>query len=200
MLGSESLLAALMLLGPAKTAPPPVEPAEQTEPASSEEERGKTETIYALLTFRAGIGPSIHPDLSPRTGLAIDARFGAGFVVPPLLAIWPELGASFQYRNAHERALGTVDLNVGFPAFLYYGVGFMAGVEGRARLLGVRHGLDLRFFQVVGVAVMHAVTETPVRGLQHEIQLMFSFDVLSMVFLLGNEGTAFDIGVRRVGR
>lgn len=195
-----SLLAALLLLGPPKTAPPP-EPPEQGEPASAEEEeRGTTETIYALLSFRAGIGPSIHPKLTPSTGLAIDARIGTVFVVPPLLAIWPELGASFQQRNDYERALGTVDLNIGFPAFLYYGVGFMAGVEGHARLLGVRHGLDLRFFQVVGVAVMHAVTETPLRGLQHEIQLMFSFDVLSIVLLTDNKSTMFEIGVRRVGR
>ena len=97
-----------------------------------------------------------------------------------------------------ERALGTVDLNIGFPAFLYYGVGFMAGVEGHGRLLGVRHGLDLRFFQVFGIAVMHVVTDTPRRGLQHEVQLMFSFDALAVVPLTGKKGTIFEVGERRV--
>lgn len=185
------LLATLLMLGPP-------EPAEQGEQPGVEEEPGTLEPIHALLSFRAGIGPSFHPKLTPNKGLAIDARVGAVFVIPPLLAIWPELGASFQQRERFERAMGTVDLNFGFPAFLYYGVGFMAGVEGHTRLLGVRHGLDLRFFQVFGIAVMHALTETPRRGLQHEVQLMFSFDVMAVVVLSGKKGTIFQVGERRV--
>lgn len=199
------LLAALILLGPPEggaaadsyRAPKP----------SAGEERGTIEPIYALLSGRLGLGPAFHPKVVPNNlpnnlpnkGLAIDARFGAVFVIPPILAVWPELGGSFQQREGFERALGTVDLNFGLPAFLYYGVGFMGGVEGHARLLGVRHGLDLRFFQVFGIAVMHHVTNTPVRAQGHEIQLMFSLDALALVPLSGKKGTMFEVGSRRVG-
>jgi hypothetical protein len=195
------LLAALLLLGP------PEQPEHDDDgldsyrapKSSAKEEGGTLEPIYALLSFRTGIGPSFHPKLTPKQGLAIDTRFGAVFMIPPILAVWPELGGSFQQRERFERALGTVDLNFGLPAFLYYGVGFMAGVEGHARLLGLRHGLDLRFFQVFGIAVMHVVTDTPRRGLQHEVQLMFSIDALALVVFSGKKGTIFQVGERRVG-
>jgi hypothetical protein len=188
------LFVALAVLGPAEGAdsygpPRPHESAED----------GTLEPIYALLSLRLGFGPAFHPKLDPNKGFAVDARFGAVFVIPPLLAVWPEIGASFQVREWHERALGTVDLNIGLPAFLYYGVGFEGGVEGHARLLGFRHGIDLRLFQVFGIAVMHHVTDTPVRSLQHEIQLMFSLDVLAMLPLSGNKKTIFKVGERRVG-
>ena len=109
--------------------------------------QGTEEPILAALSLRLGLGPAFHPKLTPNKGLAVDARFGAVFMIPPLLAVWPELGGSFEVSQGFERAMGTVDLNIGLPAFLYYGVGFVAGVD-QARLLGFRHGLDLRFFQV----------------------------------------------------
>lgn len=163
-----------------------------------ESQPGEPEPIYALLSLRVGIGPAFHPKLTPGTGVAIDTRLGAVFVIPPFFAIWPELGGSFEARDGFERAAGTVDLNFGLPAFLYYGVGFEGGVEGHARLLGVRHGLDLRFFQVFGIAVMHHVTHTPVRDLQHEVRLMFSLDLLAIVLLSGTKATLFEVGERRL--
>jgi hypothetical protein len=188
------LLVALAVLGPAEGADSygPPRPSADAEP-------GTLEPIYALLSLRLGVGPAFHPKLEPDKGVAFDARIGAVFLIPPMLAVWPELGASFQYREGFERALGTVDLNIGLPAFLYYGVGFEGGVEGHARLLGFRHGIDLRFFQVFGIAVMHHVTDTPVRGLKHEVQLMFSFDALAMMPLTGSKATIFQVGERRVG-
>jgi hypothetical protein len=189
------LIIALAVLGPPEGAENygPPRPSESAE-------HGTVEPIYALLSARLGVGPGFHPKLDPNTGFAVDARFGAVFVIPPMLAVWPELGATFEAREGFERAMGTVDLNIGLPAFLYYGVGFLGGVEGHARLLGLRHGLDLRFFQVFGIALMHHVTETPVRGFQHELHLMFSFDVLAVAPLSGNKGTIFEVGKRRVGR
>jgi len=181
------LLAALLVLGPAYS----------PEPESAE---GEPEPIYALLSLRLGIGPAFHPKLTPDKGLAIDARFGSVFVIPPILAVWPELGGSFEVREGFERALGTVDLNIGLPAFLYYGVGFEGGVENQTRLLGFRHGLDLRFFQVFGIAVMHHVNAAPLRGLQHDVRLMFSFDVLALAVLGGSKATIFEVGERRIGR
>lgn len=193
----------LAMLGPPESAPDDEDEqavdSYRPRKSGANEERGTIESIYALLSLRLGVGPAFHPKLAPNTGLAIDTRVGAVFVIPPILAIWPELGGSFQQREGFERALGTVDLNIGLPAFLYYGVGFMAGVEGQARLLGVRHGLDLRFFQVFGIAVMHHVTNTPVRAQQHEVQLMFSFDAFALLPLSGNKGTIFEVGERRVG-
>jgi hypothetical protein len=182
------------MLGPPEAADShgPPQPNEDTE-------QGTLEPIYALLSLRLGVGPAFHPKLDPDKGFAVDARFGAVFVIPPLLAVWPELGASFEAREGFERALGTVDLNIGLPAFLYYGVGFEGGVEGHARLLGLRHGIDLRLFQVFGIAVMHHVTDTPVRELRHEVVLMFSFDALAVLPLSGNKKTMFEVGKRRVG-
>jgi hypothetical protein len=165
----------------------------------SAEPQGQLEPIYALMSLRLGVGPAFHPKLTPDKGLALEARFGSVFVIPPIFAVWPELGGSFEVRDGFERAAGTVDLNIGLPAFLYYGVGFEGGVEHRARLLGLRHGLDLRFFQVFGIAVMHHVTHTPLRDLQHEVRLMFSFDVLALVVMSGSKGTMFKVGERRVG-
>ena len=189
------LLALLACLGP-----PESDAADNYRPPqpSADAERDDVEPIYALLSLRLGVGPAFHPKLTPNKGLAIDTRFGAVFVIPPIFAVWPEIGGSFQQREGFERALGTVDLNFGLPAFLYYGVGFMGGVEGQARLLGVRHGLDLRFFQVFGIAVMHHATDTPRRGLQHEVQLMFSLDALALVPLAGSKSTIFKVGSRRL--
>lgn len=184
------LLVSLTLLAAPGVAPEP----------GAEQPRGKLEPIYALLSLRLGVGPAFHPKLTPDKGLALDARFGSVFVIPPIFAVWPELGGSFEIREGFERALGTVDLNFGLPAFLYYGVGFEGGVEHRARLLGFRHGLDLRFFQVFGIEVMHHVTHTPIRELQHDVRLMFSFDVLAVLPLAGSKATIFQVGERRVGR
>ena len=190
------LLAALALLGP----PESDAAADSYRPPNpNADERGTIEPIYSLLSLRLGVGPAFHPKLQPNKGLAVGARFGSVFVIPPIFALWPELGGSFELREGFERALGTVDLNFGLPAFLYYGVGFMAGVEGHARLLGVRHGLDLRFFQVFGIAVMHHVTYSPVRERQHEVALMFSFDALAVIPLTGSKATIFQVGSRRVG-
>jgi hypothetical protein len=189
------LLVTVAVLGP-----PEGDASARYRPRAPSSESGTLEPIYALLSARLGVGPAFHPKLERDKGLAIDARFGAVFVIPPILAVWPELGASFEHRVGFERAMGTVDFNFGLPAFLYYGVGFMGGVEGHARLLGVRHGPDLRFFQVFGIAFVHCVTNTPVRAQQHEFQLMFSLDMLAMVPLSGKKGTMFQVGERRVGR
>lgn len=160
--------------------------------------QGTEEPILAALSLRLGLGPAFHPKLTPNKGLAVDARFGAVFMIPPLLAVWPELGGSFEVSQGFERAMGTVDLNIGLPAFLYYGVGFVAGVEDQARLLGFRHGLDLRFFQVFGIGVLHQITETPIRGLRHDVMLMFSLDALALLPLSGSKATLFQVGSRRV--
>lgn len=186
------LLVSLIMLGPAYSPAP-------SKDAGEADDEGQLESMYALLSLRLGVGPAFHPRIAPDKGLAIDVRFGSVFVIPPIFAVWPELGGAVEVRDGFERVAGTVDLNFGLPAFLYYGVGFEGGLEGRARLLGFRHGLDLRFFQVFGIAVMHHVTHTPVRDLQHEVRLMFSFDVLALVPLSGSKGTIFEVGQRRIG-
>jgi hypothetical protein len=166
----------------------------------SADDHTEREPIMALMSLRLGLGPAFHPKREPGKGLAVEGRVGAVFLIPPILALWPELGGSFEAREGFERALGSVDFNIGLPAFLYYGVGFEAGVEGRARLLGFRHGLDLRFFQVFGIQIRHQLTHTPVRAVQHQVDLMFSFDVLAAVPLSGSKATMWQVGERRVRR
>ncbi|MCA9690928.1 MAG: hypothetical protein KC636_15080 [Myxococcales bacterium] len=168
-------------------------------PQPAQKEDGKLESILALLSLRLGLGSAFHPRREPGKGLALEGRLGAVFLIPPILAVWPEAGGSFEVRDGFHRAQGTLDLNVGLPAFLYYGVGFAAGAEAGARLLGVRHGLDVRLFQVFGIQVLHHVSHTPLRGLQHEVHLLFSFDVLALVPLSGSKATIWKVGERRVG-
>ena len=53
-------------------------------------------------------------------------------------------------------------------------------------------------YHVFGIAVMHHATDTPRRGLQHEVQLMFSLDALALVPLAGSKSTIFKVGSRRL--